>query len=114
VSEDWYVDAIDRVVSSAEALHAALDRIVEALGEARAERIAGGGLVEIVDGLLARGGTALRRSVDDAFRDYTQAITAYRARAIRGLVDEEGLTLAEVARRTGVSRQMVGRLYRLR
>jgi hypothetical protein len=112
VSEDWYVESIDNVQRCADALHDALDQAVGALLIAREERIAGLPLPEMVARLVERGGTSARRSADEAFRAYTEAVTAYRAKVIRALVDEEGLTLSEIARSTGVSRQMVGRLYR--
>ena len=35
----------------------------------------------------------------------------YRVGLIRAMVDEEKLSFAEVARRMGVSRQMIARLY---
>ncbi len=112
MSEDWYLDAIDAVQSAAAALHQTLDSSLSALLVARQERLEGAALLGIIDRLVERGGTATRRSVDEAFRAYADAITAYRAAAIRALVDEESMTLTEIARRTGVSRQMVGRLHR--
>jgi hypothetical protein len=112
MTDDWYVAAIDNVDRAAQAAHAAIDRTVEALLEARQERIAGIPLVDIVDHLVARGGRETRRSADEAFREYADAVTAYRAATIRALVDQELLTMSEIARRTGVSRQMVARLYR--
>lgn len=112
MSEDLIIDAIDNVQCRAVALHEALDRTVEALMTARQERVAGAPLVEIVTGFVERGGITTRRSVDEAFRAYTAAITAYRAEAVRALVDHGAMTLSEVARLVGVSRQMVSRLYR--
>jgi hypothetical protein len=81
----------------------AIDRVVQALAVARHER---------VDGLVARASEDTRRGVDQAFPEYEQAVTTYRRGAIRAFVDECGMTLSEAARTTGVSRQMVGRLYR--
>jgi hypothetical protein len=112
MSEDWYVDAIDAVQSAAAVLHETLDRNVATLLVARQERAEGMALRRIVERLVERGGTASRRSVDEAFRAYSDAVTAYRAVVIRALVDEEEMTLTEIASLTGVSRQMVGRLRR--
>ena len=111
MSDDWYVASIDRVAGCAEAAHKALDRTVEALMHARQERVAGVALLDIVKGLVERGGREARRSATEAFREFDRAVTAYRGAAIRALVDEEGLTLSEVAGLTAVSRQMVARLY---
>jgi predicted DNA-binding protein (UPF0251 family) len=69
-------------------------------------------VLEVVNGLLEQGGREQRLGPTVAFRDFERVMTAYRARAIRALVDEEGLTFSAVARLTGVSRQMVARLYR--
>jgi hypothetical protein len=113
LAEDWYAASIDRVEAAARSVHEAVDAVVAALAAARQERLAGRPLPAIVESLVARGGKETRRSADDAFREYTKAVTAYRAAAIQALVDEDGMTLSEVARITGVSRQMVARLYRI-
>ncbi|HEV7526998.1 MAG TPA: hypothetical protein VGP92_18720 [Acidimicrobiia bacterium] len=110
MSQDWYLDAIERVQSSAAVVHQALDHVVETLAHAGDVRLSGGPLSEIVEG-LSRNGAGIRRAVDDAFRLYADSITAYRSTVIRALVDDEGMTHADIARMTGVSRQMVGRLY---
>jgi hypothetical protein len=110
--EDWYVDAIDAVESAAAVVHETLDRTVATLLVARQERVKGVALRGTVERLVERGGTETRRSVDEAFRAYSDAVTAYRAIVIQALVDEEEMTLTEIARLTGVSRQMVGRLRR--
>jgi hypothetical protein len=112
VPEDVYVDAIDEVGRAAEALHDALDRIMGQFARARRDRVDGVPLVEIVNGLVDRGGKDARRSVDEAFGAYVEAVTAYRAVAIRELVDGDGMTFTDLARLTGVSRQMIARLYR--
>jgi hypothetical protein len=41
----------------------------------------------------------------------TEAVHDYRVEIVRSLVDEEGWTLADVARETGNARQVVSRLY---
>jgi predicted DNA-binding protein (UPF0251 family) len=47
-----------------------------------------------------------------AFRELERAVADYRASKVRALVDEEQLTFTEVAKLTGVSRQIVARLYK--
>jgi DNA-directed RNA polymerase specialized sigma24 family protein len=112
MDNDRYTAAIDRVERTAANLHGALDVVVAALEAARRERIAGLNLTDIVRGLATRGGKETRLMPTKAFREFERAISAYRATAIRVLVDEEGMTYSEVAKLTGVSRQMVARLYR--
>jgi hypothetical protein len=112
MDDDWYVVSIDAVEQAAEDLRTALDSVLEALSSARQERLAGVGLLEIVNGLRARGGRTTRLAPTLAFREFERALTIYRARAIQALVDEEHLTFTEVGDLTGVSRQMIARLYR--
>jgi predicted DNA-binding protein (UPF0251 family) len=110
--QDEYVVAIEQVELEAARLVESVRNVLEALRNAKQERIGGVPLPEIVAGLVETGGRRLRRSTDEAFVSYEQAMMNYRATAIGELVDEYGLSLSEVGRRIGVSRQMVGRLYR--
>jgi hypothetical protein len=110
--EDWYTAAVDRVESSAVDLRAAVDGAVDLLRQARRERLDGSGLVDIVEGLVEVGGRQARLAPTVAFRGFERAVTAYRSAVVRRLVDEEHLTFSMVAQLTGVSRQMIARLYR--
>jgi hypothetical protein len=112
MNEDWCIASVGRVEGAAHELHEALGRVMDALREARSGRLAGAGDVDIVNGLMARGGRALRLAPTLAFREFEAAVTDYRASMIRALVDEEHLTFTEVGELTGASRQMVARLYR--
>lgn len=110
-NQDEYVAAIERVELEAANLVESVGNVLEALRSAKQERVRGVPLPQIVAGLVEAGGRRLRRSADEAFVLYEQAMMNYRVTAIRELVDEYGLSLSEVGRRIGVSRQMVGRLY---
>jgi hypothetical protein len=112
MDDDWYVASIDAITRAAEELRAALDVTLGVLAPARQERLAGVGILDIVSGIVTRGGRAARLTPTVAFRDFERALTAYRAQAIRALVDDEHLTFTEVANLTGVSRQMIARLYK--
>jgi hypothetical protein len=112
MAEDWFIASIDRVEGAANDLHETLDRLMEPLREARSERIRGVGGVDIVEGLLDRGGRDTRLASTVAFREFERAVTDYRASKVRALVDEGHLTFTKAAELTGVSRQMVARLYR--
>jgi hypothetical protein len=112
MSDDWYLGSIDQVQRAADDLHASLDVVVDALADARTARVAGDGLVDIIRALVDRGGREARLAPTQAFHAFEQSITAYRARAIRALVDDEHMTYTEIAELIGVSRQMVARLYR--
>jgi len=107
-----FTDAIDDVVRHADAVHHATDRAAHELLRAKQEREAGVPLVDVISGLVARGGRTTRLAASEAFLEFEQSLMAYRATAIRGLVDEEQMTFTEIARLIGVSRQMVARLYR--
>ena len=111
LGEDWCA-SIDRIEGAAHDLHEALERVMDALREARSRRLAGVGEVDIAQGLVARGGRALRLAPTVAFREFEAALTDCRALMIRALVDEEHMTFTEVGGLIGVSRQMVARLYR--
>jgi hypothetical protein len=111
MTEDWYVAALDRVHNAADELRSALDRMEAPLRAARAARLEGVGLPEILDLLLQRGGKDARLSPTRAAEQLEQAVTAYRAAVIRALVDNDGLSMSELGHRTGVSRQMISRLY---
>lgn len=110
--EDWYIAAVDRVESSTMDLRAAVDGTVDLLRQARRDRLGGIGLVDIVEGLVEAGGRQARLAPTVAFREFERAVTAYRAAVVRRLVDEEHMTFSMVAQMTGVSRQMIARLYR--
>jgi hypothetical protein len=112
LSEDWFAAAVRAVEAAADELREALDSVVGALREAAVERAAGLPVQIVVTHLVERGGRDARLAPTVAAERFEAAVTAYRARAIRSLVDEEGLSFTAIARLTGVSRQMVARLYR--
>jgi hypothetical protein len=112
MSDDWYLDSIEQVERAADDLRASLDLVMDVLADARTARLSGDGLVDIIRGLIARGGRETRLAPTRSFRAFEQEMTAYRARSIRALVDEEHMTYTEIAQLIGVSRQMVARLYR--
>jgi hypothetical protein len=112
VSEDWYVEAVDEVASAADRLHTSLDCLVKQLAITRSERLAGVGLLDIIGLPVDDGGRDARRAPTAAFKNFERAVTAYRARVIRALVDDEGMNFTSIGQLTGVSRQMIARLYR--
>jgi CRP-like cAMP-binding protein len=112
MSDDLYVDSIDKVEEAANELLASIVGMFEQLGQARRERLAGVDLVSIIRELVAHGGRQSRLAPTIAFRKLEQAVTDYRATAIRELVDEQHMTFSQIGELTGVSRQMVARLYR--
>jgi hypothetical protein len=111
-AEDFYVSSIDRVERTAIVLRDSVDTMVASLAQARQDRMDRVDLINIVSGLIARGGREARLQPTVAFRKFQQAVTAYRATAVRALVDEEHMTFSQIGELTGVSRQMIARLYR--
>jgi hypothetical protein len=75
-------------------------------------RETGADLVQTVHRLNELGGRETRLAPTAAFREFERAMTAYRATAIRLLVDDNGMSFSDVGKLIGVSRQMVARLYR--
>lgn len=111
VNEDWMA-TIDKVEDTAQDLRESVGVVVDALSEARSKGLAGVAEVDIVKGLVDRGGRALRNTPTEAFREFERAVTDYRTAMIRTLVDKNGMSFTEIGELSGVSRQMVARLYR--
>ena len=109
---DWYVESIGEVERAAQALHDAVERTVGMLRRARADRLHGTELAEIVGRMVDSGGQDTRRQADEAFADYERALSAYRVGTVRALVDDGGLSVADVAHLTGASPQVVADIYR--
>ena len=78
----------------------------------RAARSRGAPLADLVAHEIERGGRQIRLAAAQAFREYEQAITAMRAAIVHELVGD-GFSLTDIARRMGISRQSVARLYQL-
>lgn len=114
MTDDWFIGAVERVAEAGRRACLAIDAAVGALQVGCEARHAGRPMVEIVDGLIAAGGREVRVSAADAFRDYERAVAWMRADVVRALVDEDGLSLTEAARRLKISRQVAARLYEAR
>jgi hypothetical protein len=87
--------------------------VVQSLAETRRERNAGSPIAETADQVLARQGRETRLHASAAMDAYERAAMRFRSGMVRALVEEGNLSLTEVARRMGVSRQVVTRLYRV-
>ena len=111
MAEDWFVTAVDGVIHAAMDASEALDAAIRVLDGSRQARLAGTSTSQLVDELVNRGGKAARLATAEAFREYERAAALWRARLLRALVDDEGLTLTDVAARFGISRQAAARLY---
>jgi hypothetical protein len=111
IKDDWFA-SMDRVEGTANALHEALERAMDAVREARSSRLAGVGDVDLIAGMVARGARETRLAPTAAFREFEAAVTDCRASMVRALVDQEHVTFTEAGELIRVSRQMVARLYR--
>ena len=111
MTEDLFVEAVERVVDAGGQACVAIETATDALRKACEARNAGRPVVEIVDELIGAGGRETRLSAADAFREYERAVASMRAGVVRALVDEGGLSLTEVAKRMKISRQAATRLY---
>ena len=112
MDQDAIITAIDVVEEAAARVHEAVDAVADELIRARELRVAGEPVTVIVRHLLSAGGRELRLQPVEASDQFERAVTSYRVAAIRELIDVEGMSFTQVAAMTGVSRQMVARLYR--
>lgn len=112
MGDDWLLRSVDHVEEAGRATIAGVEALIASLEPLRQQRGAGVPLAGIADDLIARGGPAVRRRCGEALAEYARAVMLFRARMIRAMVDTEGMSLSEVSRKLGVSRQMVTRLYR--
>jgi hypothetical protein len=112
MSDDWFVLALEAVDDAAREVHASVDSVVAMLRDAAGKHSEGSPLHAVVAALVESGGRSARLAPTLAYERFEAAVTAYRSQAIRALVDEEGMSFTEIGRLTGVSRQMVARLYR--
>jgi hypothetical protein len=112
--QDWFAVAVERVVTAGQRACAAIERTTRELESRRDAQREGVPLAVVVDDLIGGGGRKTRLGAAEAFRDYERAIASMRAAVVRGLVDDEGLSLSDVAQRMRISRQAVARLYRSR
>jgi hypothetical protein len=106
------LDAIDRIQQTGDGAQRSIGEGLASIEGARERLVAGVPVSEIVADLIAQGGREARLRSSAAIEAFEHAVMVYRVGLIRAMVDEEKLSFAEVARRMGVSRQMIARLYR--
>jgi hypothetical protein len=111
LSRDPFVEAAKQVATAGRAACEAIGAAVDALEIGVEARRAGVPLSDVVDDLIGAGGRDVRLSAADAFHEFERTIAEMRARVVRALIEEDGLSLTDVARRLRISRQAVARLY---
>jgi hypothetical protein len=104
---DAWMASLRRIDEASRQVIDLLDGLASAAGRA-ADRVAAGvRLSETVDAdAIER-----RRRILGSLSRLGTALSDNRAAAIRVMVDDEGMTLADVARRYGIPRQIASRLY---
>jgi Homeodomain-like domain len=112
VSKDPFVAAAEGVMTAGRAACDAIESAICALEVGARARSKGVPIADIVDEMISVGGRDVRLSAVDAFHGFERAVAEMRAHVVHMLVDVDGLSLTEVARRLQVSRQAVARLYR--
>jgi DNA-directed RNA polymerase specialized sigma subunit len=110
---DWLLASLDEVERTAREAQDALAAAVRFLAETRREQDAGLPMAEIADGILSQGGRETRLQASSAMDLYERAVMRLRGGVVRALIDEENVSLTELAQRMGVSRQVVARLYKV-
>jgi hypothetical protein len=108
----WLLAAIKQIEQTGEEAQRAIGEGLASIEGARERLLAGVPVSVIVADLMAQGGREARLRSSGAIEAFEHAVMRYRVGLIRSMVDEEELSFAEVARRMGVSRQMIARLYR--
>ena len=111
MSRDPFVAATEEVAAAGRAACNAIESAIRALEVGARARTTGVPLVDVVDELIGAGGRDVRLATADAFHEFERALAVMRARVVCTLVEEDGLSLTEVALRLRISRQAVARLY---
>jgi hypothetical protein len=112
VEDDWLVECIDDMIRAAELVSQRLNEFVASVKVARADRLAGGPLQKWVEAVSRRGGRQTRLASAEAIKGFEHVVMVFRSKTVRALVDDEGMTLTEVARLLQTTRQNIARLYR--
>ena len=111
-SMNQLLEAIERVErTGAEAQRAIADGVAS-IDSARQLLVAGTPVSRIVADLVKLGGRDARLRSSAAIDEFEHAVMIYRGGLIRAMVDDEKLSLTQVGRLLGISRQMTARLYR--
>lgn len=105
---DSFLARLARVERAAKALDEALVALDK--GIAVTKRLRDQGL-SISETLALSPGPACHERVAVQLEKLAEAVHDYRVEIVHRLVDDEGWTLSEVARKMGSSRQVVSRLY---
>jgi hypothetical protein len=111
VTDDWLLEAMERVADTGRQARDAIAATVEAFEQGRGARLQGSPVAEVVEMVITAGGREVRLQATDAFRNWERAVLTMRASVVRSLVDDDGRSLTEVAERLRVSRQAAARLY---
>lgn len=112
MSRDQFVEAAEEVAVAGQAACDAIEAAVGALQVGVRAREAGEPLIDVVDELIGTDGRRVRLGAADAFHEFERAVAEMRARVVSSLIDDDGLSLTDVAVRLRISRQAVARLYR--
>ena len=110
-TDDWVTGGIDRITEAGQEACTQISAALEQLERARSTWVSGGTLTEVLAEAIMAGAREARLTSADAFHEYERALFELRAQVTRVLVDDEGLSLSEVARRLHISRQGAARLY---
>ena len=108
--DDWLLSTIAQVEEAVAEVSHLLDEGIAVIDAARTDREAGVPLPVLAAALLERGARP-RRAIQAAFLRYEQAVSLLRARVVRALIEDEGLSRTQIATAMHVSRQTVSRLY---
>jgi hypothetical protein len=112
MDRDPFLMAIEDVADAGRAACEAIESAVRSLDVGVRSRAAGVPLVDIVDELIGAGGREVRLATAHRFHEFERAVAEMRARVVRILIEQDGLSFTDVGVRLHISRQAVARLYR--
>jgi hypothetical protein len=111
VADDgWFDEAVDDIARASETACDRLARYNVVLRRA-VQELETTPLRELVRSLLVEEARGLRSDVYGSIAEWQRCVQRLRSLVVRRLVDDDGLTFAEVARHLSISRQMATRLY---
>ncbi|HYX79118.1 MAG TPA: hypothetical protein VE976_00780 [Actinomycetota bacterium] len=108
MSQDPLIARLAEVDRACADMQHRIDVLRDAVSEIQQAHASGEPVSEIVT--TGRGARA-RRELRRSWLALNRALHGFRAEEVRSLIDQEGLTVAEAARRSGNARQVISRLY---
>ncbi len=106
---DDYIRSLENLERGRTNLISALDAFGDA-SRSVCEAVAEG--ADVANALQELHWVGIRRNLEETWSSFQEALYEVRCVAVGIMIDEEGLSISQIARMRGVSRQLISRLYR--